>query len=254
MRELRSMTSNQHYLPKQDKEIESQFLDCLRRLHNHCIAFDNGNEEIAADIASCVHMIVFRDGNSKSKMGFLSLLNKRDRISFLDTNYKFYKNNVMPHIPFADLTVSVVDGKKYLYYSTTKAVKENDPDIMNWTTFNEWWSGIILRRWDDLIITRGDLITFFRNQIGSHASNAYTSINSLTAKQLQELSQGDLSRWEIIDGEDRLRPVRGPEYATVRQIAWELVVSIKRSLPTYFSDGLNPLPAARMKPTPRPRL
>ena len=72
------------------------------------------------------------------------------------------------------------------------------------------------------------LFSYFGTAGGGHVSEGHDQLEKTTSVAFANLVRSDAGGWVVSAGNGMLRPEYGGQFATVRQIGWELEQTIKR--------------------------
>ena len=118
-------------------------------------------------------------------------------------------------------TTSATSGMVYIPLKETNLSNRECPQK---TTFRKWFNTDVLVSAGGRRLSRKNLIFYFRHEKSAHSARSFSSRDGVPADALADLSRGDAGlgwRWIDRDGSKSV-PAFGQEYATVRQIGWEV--------------------------------
>lgn len=167
--------------------------------------------------------------DTRISISLLTQLNKKD-ILFYDIAIDYNPNNLQSHM-------GLVVGKATrtgLGTGTGEYEARCDfippPDKIKKVRFDDWWNKIVLvDAKHKSILTRKDVVLTVANQDGG--AHIDPNLNEAYA---------DLTRFNglgyhvIVNGKEQ-KFIVGPELASIRQIAYEVLKSLKDEFPEYFS-------------------
>lgn len=193
------------------EELEAALNVQRQALTSSCNAFDEGAQWEALRLATAVFNLV-HDGGRQS-LSILTQLGVRDSISYLASGQPISPNNLVSSTP---LVIFQVGGDK----SGPIPRLDQDPVGDRMVSFKAWWeregiyrAGAAGRDW-----YRKNLVFSLRNQDGgSHFDR------KLTDPDYMQLKAG--AGW-IVGTNGQEGPMSGLEFATMRQIAYELMKSL----------------------------
>ena len=206
---------------KQDKtpqtlEALNQHLsEQVRFLRGSSESFDTGFEGEAKRLAATIRLLVHDTKNGSHSL--LMQMEIKDKMGFLDTAWEFNPKNLVSHNGLTMIRYSNGEGKFV-------APLGGGPRQGQWVTFTSWWNRIVFV--DNLKhkFTRRDLVLAVANQDGgAHVDPALDS-------DYAALSRENTLGWFVSDGKTE-RPLPGPELPAVRQIAYELLISLATQFP-----------------------
>lgn len=238
---------------------ESDFLDELASqselLIDYCDQIDSGKLNYVLPLATLIRVLV-RDASPSSK-SLLYLLRKKETMKFCSTSKVYPQHGDILYL----LTLITPAYKAVI---DNGRVKNQEPIFVpnfnrntnhkNWISFDEWFNypvfiynkesydGLIkLEQTEEskLIISRWDIINYFSNKSGgTHISpkvniDMYTLEKGLSSMEYQDIKPPELYK----PGEKHIPgiPFKGPLHAAIRQIAHELILTIRRE----FNMGRN---------------
>ncbi|HEX7802309.1 MAG TPA: hypothetical protein VF471_06085 [Pseudoxanthomonas sp.] len=194
-----------------DEELETQLVRQLRFLSTSMDGFDKGDEDEAIRIAVAVRVLAHDTGKSVS---LLTHLDKK-KGGFLDTSLPRQEGT-----SYYGLTIQGVlpDGRGKVF----PLLNENDA-AAKLVPFGEWWAGAAIADFEGNVITRSDLVKIMANKDGG----AHVDLN-LDAAYAALSRAGSMQTVTLVNGKWERMP--GPENATMRQIAHEMMRSL---VPTH---------------------
>lgn len=213
-------------MPKQEfADLCAHLLEQYRFLAASGKAFDNGFEGEAKRLAATIRVLLHDTNSSRS---LLAQLKSKD-ILYYDTCQVFSKGNILHEAGLVQQYVQTDTDVpvKAQYVPKLDRLMAGYPRL---ALFNEWWDRtVIIRLQPDTLFTRKKLILAVCNKDGgSHIDpdldNAYFT-----------LTRTKPFNWKIVEhGEERDFP-NGPELSSVRQIAYELQLTLDAEFPTLAS-------------------
>lgn len=204
---------------KSPAELSQELLDQEKALKSSCASYDEGNSWEAKRIATCIYMLL-HDNEKSQNRSLLRTLGIKHDVRYSSSSTPVRPGNLMHHMPLIALHAPADGGFRYVPISS---IIEVDCHIVS---FDTWWNEVVYAESSDgqykSQLTRKDMVYIMRTQDGgAHVDTRIT--NDL----YHSLSRG--AGWRI-DGTDQ--PIKDAHFATMRQMAWELTVSLNR----YFSD------------------
>ena len=188
--------------------------DQLGFLEQSSASFDRGYEGEAKRLAVSIRVLLHNKGQSKSLLGQLGL---KDTL-YWDTSTGFEKGTDL-----FDITIVVkhFDGVNAKYCP----VFDKTPVPMVQTDFEKWWNTPVIRDAKNQTFTRKDLVLYIADQDGgAHVDPALDTKYAV-------LSRKNSLGWSYFEGATK-KPLSMPERASIRQIAHELLKTLK---PDYAS-------------------
>jgi len=194
--------------PRTEDDLQHQLAEQLGFLEKSANDFDQGEEAEAKRIAAALRILLHDTKNCKSLLGLLDMKN----MSFYDTSMEDESNIQTSHCSLVHVLLTSKPPRYVALLDDTKYKKVD---------FDTWWNGIVFKDFDGYTISRKDLITTMADQNGG--AHVDQSVN----KDYSKLSKGDsLKRMYSKNGKHWFN-MQGAELATVRQIAHEVLKTLK---------------------------
>ncbi len=180
--------------------------------------YDEGH--VSEAITLSTHIATFVYDHGKKNQSLLTLIGNKEKVQFKDTAGPLIGNNLMPDALLCMASFGANGGK----YSP---MLHEGPFIYPDLRFKEWWNNSVFRSpSENKEMSRRDFVLGMRNLAGgSHVSPNW----NLNFASLERDNPGGLIFMN--NGNYRV-PEHGPEYASVRQIGYELDVTLRKN----FSD------------------
>lgn len=196
------------------EEVKSAlFIQCLA-LRASCEAYDKGEWWEALRLATSVYIIVHDGGRNSQSL--LKQLGLRGRMRFISTAFQYSPGNVLRE---THLVATRIYGDGRAEYRPKLG---DGPTEERAIQFSDWWDKELIFRDGSHRLTRKRLVFVLRSQEGgAHFDPEIRDPNYL------QFAKEQLTTPRVIFG-DTSRPILGAEIASMRQIAWELLESIKR--------------------------
>lgn len=210
-------------LAKKSDEIERNFRHSFQALRLSSKAYDEGFRGEAARLAGVIYIFVHDHG--KRTVSLLSLVSGKE-IPFRNTAVPLNPRNLLTEMPLVMQRVGP-EGFEYIpILDKGPAETLTQPD----QPFRMWWDAPVFRDKKLRILTRKNFVFSMRHgEGGGHVS---PDLDEMFA----DLRRNNSAGWTFVAGDKSFVPEYGPEYATVRQIAFELY----QTLLANFSDILGP--------------
>lgn len=191
-------------------ELEGHLEEQLRFLEASATSFDSGFEGEAKRLALAIRVLVHETKVSHSLLGQLGLLNAR----FCDSALENHPKNAGTYM---GLVFMEFGGSRVRYVAMLDDVP---PGEIAWVDFNAWWERTVFIDKDHRALTRRDLVLAVANQDGGgHVDPALDEVYA-------NLSRHNSMAWFAHEGVTQ-RPMEGPELAAVRQIAHEVLKTLR---------------------------
>jgi hypothetical protein len=195
------------------KELQTHWIEQINFIKNSSSAYDNGQHSESKRIATNIRVLLH---DTKNSISLASQLNKKNNMLFWSSASLYTPSNLLSS--FSLLIMSMTpEGISYVPALT------NVKGRTFYYDFDDWWNEVVF---DDKqsILTRRDVILTAADQDGG--AHVDPKINEDYARISKDNSLG----WTFVssDGTSSF-PLTNPVYATVRQIACELLHSISIS-------------------------
>ncbi len=200
-----------------EKDLKGYLRDVVKFMKDSCEAFDLGIPGEAKRLAVCIRILVHDMDQAPS---LLTRLGRKD-IFFYDEcpDYRPELN-----LPFSGLAVVTIGGSKPRY---TPRLGLNPRIQMKKVTFTEWWNKTVIADPEKKVkLTRASIVLNVANSVGG-------PVESRLDEAYDRLTQAYFSGpvVEIAGGKPYDAQI---EFASVRQMAFEVLKSLVEQLPEYF--------------------
>jgi hypothetical protein len=191
------------------KHLEEQ----LAFIRASCASFDAGSPTEAKRIALQLRIMLHDTETSSSLLGQLGL----KKILFLDTASDWDPRDLMSHHGL--VAIQTTTGVGASYSPKFVAGFHRTPTL---ATFDDWWAKTVIVDSKKNRFSRRDIILSVVNKDGG------AHIDPELEDPYAQLTRFNSVGWVVnIDGTERDLP--GVELASIRQIAWEFLESLKRA-------------------------
>lgn len=205
-----------------DEELGDQLKAQIGFLIGSSDAYDKGYINEAKRLALTMRLLLYDNG--RKSVSLLTLLNRKD-ILFYDTSLDYNPNNLLPMPGLVILKAGLGSGE---YIAPLDSGFFPGRDSKGKIPFERWWSNIVLVDNRRNKSTRRDLILTVCNKDGGahvdaeldEAYYAFSRSNSLGWKYQKDGAEQDFTG--------------RPELASIRQLAYEVLKSLKDEFPEYF--------------------
>ncbi len=200
-----------------EKDLKGYLRDVVKFMKDSCDAFDLGVPGEAKRLAVCIRILVHDMDQAPS---LLTRLGRKD-ILFYD-ECPDYRPEV--GLPFSGLAVVTIGGPKPRY---APRLGLNPRIQMKKVTFKEWWNKVAVADPEKKVkLTRAAIVLNVANSVGGPVElKLDAAYNRLT----QAYFNGPVA--DITGGTPYDAQI---EFASVRQIAFELLRSLVEQLPEFF--------------------
>ncbi len=196
------------------QELLTHLEDTIGFLEVSSAAFDSGKTGEAKRLAVSVRVLLHDTKNSKSLLG---LLGWKGGHSFLNSANPYDRKNLMSHHGLVGLRVSSGSGASYhaplADGSSNRAYK--------FVKFPDWWNEVVIADKKKQKFNRRELVLALSNKDGG------AHVDPELDEAYANLSRDNTIGWISHDGTSE-EPVIDVEKFSARQIAYELLESIKR--------------------------
>jgi len=198
-------------------DLEQELRNQLALLKHACDAFDNGFTHIGKHIALTLRVLLYHHGQSQALLRQLGLLDKR----FLDSAGDIDRRNELSEWRLCVFRLRS-DGGNFL----AKCLSGGDTNSLRWLSFENWWNNPVIKDKQHRFFNRRELVLNVADTDGG------AHVDSELEEAYMALSRENSLGWNFFDGE-KSTPFIGPELQCMRQIAHEVLETIKKKAPQY---------------------
>ncbi len=213
-------------------ELNEKLSQALELLQLNCKQYDAGSVISAVQIATQLRVLVHDTAMSTS---LLAQTGRKNNIQYVDSSIKHRGGISFWHIE--NVSNQVITVNEYIYAGLLKKTMTNglngkmptlnfEPLLeannhgSKWEDFDTWYKGQTMFEYGQLKMTRKDIICTLANKEGG----AHVDLNySDDYKYFKEPTMLDININGLL-----ARFNQNPVYVSVRQIAWEVLESMKR--------------------------
>lgn len=192
-------------------DLQKHLAEQLQHLIFSAKAFDEGMRSEARRLAVTIRLLVHDTNSSKSLLGQLGLKD----LLFLDTSWGPVPGNLLSHTGLVGQKIELQDDQGSAEFWPWL----DETDDFRFVAFDSWWHKIVIIDQAENEFSRKDIILSVANQDGG--AHVDPKIDEKYAKLSRENS---LKIQEIGPGKER--PLLGAELATIRQIAYEIEITL----------------------------
>ncbi len=199
------------------RELREQFL----LLKNSCRSFDDGLHPVAKHIALNLRVLLYHHRQSRSLLEQLSLRNCR----FYDTAGKLNSNNLFSECNLVVLQAKTTHSgivRTYLAKVTTGFPEEGIKKIR----FPDWWNRPVVKDTHGKKFCRRELVLNVANTDGG------AHVDPSLDEKYMDLSRKNSLGWYFMSGNIEEEFSERPELACIRQIAHEVLKTMKEKVPS----------------------
>jgi len=194
--------------PLTPDELQQHLEEQLQFLEASSAAFDAGFEGEAKRLAVTLRVLLHDTKNSHSLLG---LVDKKD-VRFFDTSFDFDPSNILS---YGGLVFIAAGPPRTRYVAMLDDVPSH-----RFLDFDTWWNAPVFIDENRRSLTRRDLIRTAADQDGG--AHVDPALDEVYADLARENSLG----WYTFDS-GQAQPMGGPERAAIRQIAHEVLKTLK---------------------------
>lgn len=194
----------------------------IRFLRNSARLFDDGEIDEACRIATAIRVLVYDKGKSKSLL--FKLMDIKD-LSFYDTALSKSKGSLSPYHGLVGMELS--PKPKWVWLPHCFGSKEPAPTTPR-IQFDSWWNSVVLQDNQGVLFTRKDIVLALCNQDGG------AHVDPEIDDQYERLEKAKEFAYQFGSGNKKTTPVAGAGQATVRQLGYEVMLTLKDKFPEYF--------------------
>ena len=199
-----------------EQDFKSHLNEQINFLARSASSYDEGYEGEAKRMAVVMHALIH---DTQSSTSLLTLLKKKD-ILFYDTANKQYPHNPVPTIGLVIMQVGP-EGAKYI------PLLCGDIGQNRKVPFQKWWDKIVIAYTRNNKLTRRDIIL----KAAHKDEEAY--MDQRLNEDYVNLIKFSKLEWKYDYGEEK-ENIPGMELASIRQITYEVLQSLKDEFPEYF--------------------
>lgn len=192
-------------------DLRRELADQVALLIHACKSFDSGLKPIGKHIALSLRVLLHHHGQSKALLEQLGVRSKR----YMDTAGDLNPRNLLTDCPLCMMRVGS-GGAEYL----ALCAAGGGPIPPRWLVFSDWWNSAVVKDDKGRKFNRRDLILNVANTDGG------AHVDPQLDDAYMALSRENSLGWVFTRGEVST-PLGGPELPCVRQIAHEVLETLK---------------------------
>ena len=201
-------------------QLEEDLQRQIRLLRNSTKLFDEGEIDEACSIATRIRILVHDTGPSKSllfkQLGITDLL-------LYDTALAESKSSLGPYHGLVGIELS--QSPQWGWFPHCFVDPAADSQKLD---FNAWWNAVVLQD-NQVVFTRKAIVLALCNKDGG------AHIDPDLDERYERLEKSKEFAYKFGSGTRTLTPRAGAGLSTVRQIGYEVMLSVKDKYPQYFS-------------------
>lgn len=199
-------------------DLEKELRDQLSILLHACESYDNGLKPIGKHIALSLRVLLHNHRQSQALLQQLRFLDRR----FFDTAGELNPNNLLSDCNLCVLRASG-SGADYEPLFTSGG----GPIPPRWVRFPDWWSMPVVKDQQGQKFSRSDIILNVADTDGG------AHVDPELDEAYMALSRENSLGWVFTHANIESQ-LEGPELPCIRQIACEVIETIKKKAPEYF--------------------
>jgi hypothetical protein len=228
-------------------ELREAFKQQVKLLTTYCRLYDEGDHSLALPTSTCLRLLIHQSGKSRSLLDQLGLRGGR----FYTTAPPLNPRNLMTECNLVVLRMSLA-GAEFLPAIGPLAFRDR-------LAFPEWWLAPVLKGKGGVTMSRHDVVTAVANTDGgAHVDPGLEAI-------YHSFRSGALLNWFHLRepaprhgaeaGGPPLSPggtlIREPQYACIRAIAHEFLLTMQKYAPWAFGQKYEPISVLDTSPMTR---
>lgn len=205
-------------------DLQRHLRNAIQALKISSEAYDKGFTGEAVRLAQTLRVLIHHTNESKSLLYQLG----KQNMYFYDSSIPFDSNNKMPHMGILMMKMEVKDGVSKGSYEAPLDNGSPGHSRTKKLQYLSWWNDCVIIDSKKNKFRRRDLILYVANKDGgAHVS---PELNQAYA----DLSRFNSLGWKAVSNGIE-KPFEGAELACIRQIAHEVLKSLKEEYPEYFN-------------------
>jgi len=208
-------------IKRSKSDLKNELSEQIQLLTHACESYDKGLDAIGKHLALSLRVLLHHRGHSRSLLEQLDLRNKR----FFDTAGPLNPNNLLTECNLVGMQLSTKDGGSYLATVQMGEMPRPPKKIK----FVDWWNNPVLKDDKGRVFCRRELVDNVANTDGG------AHVDPDLEEAYMDLSRNNSLGWIFSDGKVEEALAGRPELACMRQIAHEVLISLKENAPEYFN-------------------
>ena len=210
-------------IKRNSEDLKQELKNQIELMKLSSEAYDSGTEAAAKLLSLNIRVLLHHHGSSIS---LLQQLRLREKIKYLDTSKHIYDVMLSSYSGLTNMQKDSHEAPwKYvpLYDFMRKELK-----VPEKISFPKWWNQVVIIDNEDRNFNRREIILNVANTDGG------AHVDPALEEAYMALSRQNSLGW-VIQEKGKFVPVKNKaELATVRQIAYELLLSFKEQLPEFY--------------------
>lgn len=202
-------------LPQTKAELLEHLRDSLGFLEASSASFEGGFVGEAKRLATTIRVLVHDTEKSKSLLGLLKI---KASMGYLNTSHPYDPKNLLSYHGLVGLRVGNGNSRYWAPLGEGALGRSGKYEF-----FPDWWNQVVIVDSRKARFTRRELVLALANKDGG------AHVDPHLDESYAELTRNNSVGWMILDGTTQ-KPMQDVELYSVRQIAFELLSSVKRYL------------------------
>jgi hypothetical protein len=201
-------------------DLEKYLEEQIQFLKTSSASFDDGYTGESKRLAVTLRVLLHDTDKSPS---LLTQLNKKD-ILFYDTTTPDMKGNMMPYTGLIHVNITTSGAKYVPHLSEPLNIRQSNKKVH----FKDWWGQNVIRDNNKNMFSREYLILKIANKLGG------AHVDPKLDQKFADLIKFNSLGWLLVQENGDQTPFPDAELVSVRQIAFEVLKSLKDEFPKYF--------------------
>ena len=210
--------ASQPRIKRARKDLEQALVEQVGLLMDYCEQFDLGNIKFAKPMSAALRVLLHHQGNSRSVLHELGLRSGR----YYTVAPPVSAENLLSECNLLVVQFTAGSGARYL------PQLEFMPGFRNRKPFPEWWVGPVAKAQNKQTMSRMDIVRAVADMDGgTHIDSGFTDL-------YHRFRTGEFLGWHYtIEGKEPAL-IGSPQFACIRAIAHELLLSLRTYIPGAF--------------------
>lgn len=204
-------------IPQKNRELWQHLRDAIFFLESSCDSYDKGFEAESKRLSSTLRLLLHSTKNSTSLLDQLEL----GDTTFLDTALARDRNNLELDALLVMRRMKAGVGSQYIPRVWAPPRPGIEPQKIS---FERWWEQIVLAKTNHFEFSRQELILHQADTDGG------AHVDPSLDEKYANVSRDKTAIFEFVTGNKILPELNKPVFASIRQIAYEVIESIRPEL------------------------
>jgi hypothetical protein len=202
------------------QDLEAALREQIQLLQSACNSYDKGFEAVGKHIAITLRVLLHNSATSKALLDQMDYMH----IKYIDTAGVIDPENILSECRFVTMRISTSEGGKYLPH----VLAHGDEKCNSRISFSRWWNNSVYKDQNGNTMNRRDLILNVADTDGG--GHVDQDLDEL----YYEFSRRNSLGWIFTRGNINEVFKGRPELACMRQIAHEVLLTLKEVTPNLF--------------------